>query len=559
MIVSASSRVARGVAVIGVVLASVSGLATGQLLAWYLDRELELQAEAALHRVERRVGEYQAVLLGLRGLFDTFGGLSSATFNQYVDRVGLERRFPGILHMEYVERVPESAGVGIPVYRPDVAAMDDGGGFQLAAAQLLLSEATAPEIAGFGRVGTVTDGVAGNRTGLAYRLPIFVPGAPVDTPDARRVAYLGAVGVWLDHARLFSDGLADGRQGALAIRVSMPRAPFSGGAVLNSVVFESDGSITDVAPPLRQRHVEFADHGFDLAVFERPARGWGKGVPMMAGVALGGAVLTLALWVAAVLRTGEERRRHEHDRQLSELNHRLTLGVLAAGLEHELRQPLQVIDSSVGLLRDATADELTPQLVGGVLQHMSPAVERANGRLRHIQQLIQNAPAVGDEQVGVHELLAKFRAYFSGEARSYGYQLAVSLPDRGWRVHGELLPLEGVLANLARNGLQAMKAAGMERGVVSVTVDAKEGSDTLQIVVADSGPGLPAARLEMLFDSFNTTKREGMGVGLSICRQTVERFGGSLTARNRPEGGAAFSIGLRVTGRPVPLPASAAD
>lgn len=560
---SASNRLVRGVAVIGVVLALVLGLGTGQLLAWYLDRELALQAEAAVHQVERRVGEYQAVLLGLRGLFDTFGGLSSAKFNQYVDRIGLEGRYPGILHMEYVERVPEGGELrakGIPVYRPDVAAMadDGGGGVQLATAQLALSEATAPEIAGFGRVGTVTDGMAGNLTGLAYRLPIFVPGAPMDTPDARRNAYLGAVGVWLDHARLFSDGISGG-QGALAIRVTMPRGAFSGGAVTNSVVFESDGSIADGVSPLRQRHLEFADHGFDLAVFERRAQGWAQWAPVTGGAVVGGVVLVLALWATAVLRTREERRRHEHDRQLTALHHRLTLGVLAAGLEHELRQPLQVIGSSVSLLRDATQDELTPQLVGGVLQHMTPAVERANGRLRHIQQLIQNAPAVGDEQVGVHELLVKFRSYFSGEARRYGCRLVVSPPDRGWLVHGELLPLEGVLANLARNGFQAMKEAGVAGGVVLITADARDGSDMLRIVVADAGPGLPPARLAVLFDSFNTTKREGMGVGLSICRQTVERFGGSITARNRSEGGAEFSISLKVTGRPAPVPASAAD
>ncbi len=96
-----------------------------------------------------------------------------------------------------------------------------------------------------------------------------------------------------------------------------------------------------------------------------------------------------------------------------------------------------------------------------------------------------------------------------------------------------------VLLNLLLNALDAMPAGGTIEVVVGVN-----GDGTLTLQVADRGCGLPPALGERIFDPFTTTKETGVGLGLSICRRIAAAHGGSLTAANRPGGGAVFTLGL---------------
>jgi two-component system sensor kinase FixL len=118
------------------------------------------------------------------------------------------------------------------------------------------------------------------------------------------------------------------------------------------------------------------------------------------------------------------------------------------------------------------------------------------------------------------------------------------LPDvRGDRVH-----LQQVLLNLILNGMDALNAAGQENRRVSVTARFG-GAQIVEIVVADTGPGIPADALAQVFDPFFTTKPNGMGMGLAISRTIIEAHGGHLWAENKNGGGAAFYFSVPIAGQ----------
>ena len=107
------------------------------------------------------------------------------------------------------------------------------------------------------------------------------------------------------------------------------------------------------------------------------------------------------------------------------------------------------------------------------------------------------------------------------------------------------MQIEQVLINLLRNAIEAMQASPIRRVTISTYV---KGPKTVEISVADTGPGIPDEIAARLFEPFVTTKEKGMGVGLSICRTIVEAHGGQLWMTPNPTGGTIFRIQLPVDG-----------
>jgi signal transduction histidine kinase len=120
-------------------------------------------------------------------------------------------------------------------------------------------------------------------------------------------------------------------------------------------------------------------------------------------------------------------------------------------------------------------------------------------------------------------------------------ELALRLPA----VLGDRVQLQQVLLNLVINGCDAM--AGMETQHEVVLRSGSASGPNVRVSVADRGPGIPAADLERIFEPFVTTKPQGMGLGLAICRSIVKAHGGRLWAVNSPEGGAMLHVELPAT------------
>jgi C4-dicarboxylate-specific signal transduction histidine kinase len=103
--------------------------------------------------------------------------------------------------------------------------------------------------------------------------------------------------------------------------------------------------------------------------------------------------------------------------------------------------------------------------------------------------------------------------------------------------------IQQVIANLVTNGIQAMAGVPIEHRELNISLSAAEPS-LVSLQVRDHGTGIAQENLSKLFSPFFTTKRDGMGIGLAICKTIVEAHGGSLTARNHDDGGAIFEIVL---------------
>lgn len=238
----------------------------------------------------------------------------------------------------------------------------------------------------------------------------------------------------------------------------------------------------------------------------------------------------------------EERRRLEKSRsdlqdELIQANKLATLGQIAAGVAHEINQPLAAIRThadTAGLhleRSDVPAVSRSLGVIGGLTERIGAITDelRAFSRKTRSEAVAVNVDAAIDGAL----LLAGPRL------RERGIRLDRAKAPRGLAVRAERNRLEQVVLNLLQNAIEALD--GIADPVVSVSIEPRD--DAVVIRVADNGPGLSEAVRERLFTPFTTSKRDGMGLGLVISRDIVAGFGGDLTHEPSPTG-AVFSLQL---------------
>ncbi len=221
-----------------------------------------------------------------------------------------------------------------------------------------------------------------------------------------------------------------------------------------------------------------------------------------------------------------------------------SLGRLATGLAHELNQPLGAI-ANYAEACDATLagpwDEGAAARLRGYLNQMKQAALRAGAIVRRIRNYVR--PGVGHAalvEMGalVNEVVDLCRA----EAQRLEIEVAVTRADEEAVVHADAIQIQQVLVNLIQNALQAMSASPPQRRRLAIAASTANGG--VQVDVIDSGPGLAGADAEVLFAPFHTTKADGLGIGLSICRSIIEHHQGTIWAKSLPHEGAQFSFVL---------------
>jgi C4-dicarboxylate-specific signal transduction histidine kinase len=129
----------------------------------------------------------------------------------------------------------------------------------------------------------------------------------------------------------------------------------------------------------------------------------------------------------------------------------------------------------------------------------------------------------------------------------HGVRLALALDPRAVLLRGDAVQLEQVVLNLVLNACDAMNATPRDARRLVVTTSGNAGAEA-RLTVTDNGAGIAAGLLERIFDSFFTTKPNGLGVGLSVSRDIVAAHGGRIEAANRSEGGAVFRVTLPKAG-----------
>ena len=264
-------------------------------------------------------------------------------------------------------------------------------------------------------------------------------------------------------------------------------------------------------------------------------------------------ILALVLAQAAIIAWlyFEHHRRRIAERELRRrllevihLNRTATAGALSASIAHELNQPLGAIQSYAEAAElYLKADPPNIERVEGILANIRRDDQRAAEIINHFRGLLKKSEAVELQEFDVNDVVRNSLHILDAEALKRGVSLSAyhaegSLPVRADQVH-----LQQVILNLAINGMDAMQSCAPGNGKMSIQT-ALVGRSAVEVSVADSGTGIPAGKLNEIFDAFYTTKRLGTGLGLSIARTIVETYGGKIWAENRPGGGAAFRFTL---------------
>jgi PAS domain S-box-containing protein len=245
-----------------------------------------------------------------------------------------------------------------------------------------------------------------------------------------------------------------------------------------------------------------------------------------------------------IIRDVTERKRsesmlQEQQRQLAHLSRVAALGELSGALAHELNQPLAAILANArAAQRMMSAEQPNLTEVRDILEDIALDDRRAGEVISRLRGLlkkgeIQARPVNVDEIVG--EVLDLLHSDLIQRRVSVRTQVAPSLPP----ILGDRVQLQQVLLNLILNGCDAMadQPPVDRRMSVGATLTTR---GTVQLSVSDQGPGVAKERLDQIFDPFVTTKEDGLGLGLAICRSIVTAHGGRLWVVNAPERGAIF-------------------
>ncbi|MFM0511449.1 trifunctional serine/threonine-protein kinase/ATP-binding protein/sensor histidine kinase [Paraburkholderia sp. RL17-373-BIF-A] len=220
-----------------------------------------------------------------------------------------------------------------------------------------------------------------------------------------------------------------------------------------------------------------------------------------------------------------------------------TLGELSASIAHEVGQPLgAIVTSGEACLRWLGRGESQPEEVRACVQHMIGEGRRASEIVRRIRTLTRKA-APRKTPLQLNDVINDVVALVQREVLNHRVSLRLELDSGLPPLLGDRVQLQQVLINLVINGIQAMADIGGDSR--ELRVESHRDSDGHVVVaVQDSGPGIDPESANRLFDAFFTTKAEGMGMGLSICRSIIEAHGGQVWASNNAGHGAIFQFSL---------------
>jgi PAS domain S-box-containing protein len=237
-----------------------------------------------------------------------------------------------------------------------------------------------------------------------------------------------------------------------------------------------------------------------------------------------------------------ERRYREIEMELAHANRVATMGQLAASIAHEVNQPIAAaVTNAHAALRWLRVQPPTLEEVEQALGRIVENGDRAGEVIGRIRALIKNAPPRKD-RLAINGAIREVIDLARGETAKNGILVQTELAGGLPIIQGDRVQLQQVMLNLIINAVEAMSC--VHEGTRDLLIGSAKVESGVLISVRDSGPGLPPASLERLFDAFYTTKPTGLGLGLSICRSIIEAHGGRLWASANVPRGAIFEFTL---------------
>lgn len=308
--------------------------------------------------------------------------------------------------------------------------------------------------------------------------------------------------------------------------------------------------------PYREQHDAYLDRYLDTG--ERRIIGVGR---VVVGERKDGSTFPMELAVGEMI-SGDQRfftgfvrdlsERQQTEQRLQELQSELVhisrltaMGEMASALAHELNQPLSAMANYLkGSLRLLDAETIARERLRDAIQKAGDQAMRAGDIIRRLRDFVARGEAERRVE-SLPKLIEEASALALVGAKEHGVRVLFRFSPEVDLVLADKVQIQQVVLNLIRNAIEAMEEA--QRKTLEVRLDPLP-DDYAQVTVADTGSGISPDIADQLFQPFVTTKRTGMGVGLSISRTIIEAHGGRIWVESNPGGGTRFCFTLRSVG-----------
>ncbi len=255
-----------------------------------------------------------------------------------------------------------------------------------------------------------------------------------------------------------------------------------------------------------------------------------------------------------VIRDISDQIRHaEETQQYQEIiadSRRLSLmGEMAAGLAHEINQPLAaIVNYTEGCIQRLDSNDAKPDQIRDVLKIVSEQADRAGLIINRIRGFVRKEE-IKKESLCVKDTIEEALSLIKTDLERRGINLALKIEDADQHVTADKIQIQQVVLNLIRNAGDAMEEHGASKR--NLTLRSKTVDDgTVEISVSDTGPGIPADKIDQIFNPFFTTKSSGLGLGLNICQSIIENHGGLMWASSQKGKGATIHFTLPMAAKP---------
>jgi C4-dicarboxylate-specific signal transduction histidine kinase len=250
------------------------------------------------------------------------------------------------------------------------------------------------------------------------------------------------------------------------------------------------------------------------------------------------------------------KRKHEEDilkkveaettrlrNELAHVNRVGTVDALASAIAHEINQPLAAILSNAqAAIRFLNDDQPDIKEIRETLIDIVKDDKRAGEIIRQIRGLVKKE-VLSNKPYKLNGIIKNVLKLLHSEIVIQDIILTTDLDSGIKTLSGDSIQMQQVILNILMNAIEAVKEQTADTRSIKISTRV-DGENGVFVSITDTGPGIREDKMEKIFDSFHTTKSEGMGLGLSLCHSIVDASGGNLQAENSPEGGAKLTIWL---------------